>query len=288
MPYRTSQSKGEDPRPVKVIRPARFSITVLISGFGALHHFGGLLYTLTAVRLKVRYKQSVLGWLWAVVQPLSLMLAYTVVFSKVTTVPTGGIAYPVFVFAGLLPWVFFASAVSSATTGLVNHAHLLTRVFFPREVIPLAYVAAALVDLVIASFILFGLMVYYRISLAPTAFLAIPVVLVLLLFATGVALLLSVLQVRFRDVGVAMPPLLQVWMFITPVVYPLGAIPSHFRTLCLVNPVAGLIEAFRDAVLEGKFPDSSVLSYSVVFSGAFFLFSYIIFKNLDANMADVI
>jgi lipopolysaccharide transport system permease protein len=216
------------------------------------------------------------------------MLLYTIVFSTVTTVHTGGIAYPVFVFSGLLPWVFFASSITNATNGLVNHSYLLTRVSFPREIIPLSYVAAALVDFLIASLILGGLMLHYRISLTFTALLAIPVVFLLTLFGTGVALLLSALQARFRDVGVGMPLLLQIWMFATPVVYPLDAIPGRFRTVCLANPVAGLVDSFRRVVLEGKSPNVALLSYSALFAIVFFTIAYMIFKILDSDMADVI
>ncbi|MDQ2948204.1 MAG: ABC transporter permease [Acidobacteriota bacterium] len=270
------------------MRPPKVSLAALVTGLDTLRSFGGLLYTLTTLRLNVRYKQSVLGWLWAALQPLSLMLIYTVVFTTVTTVDTRGIAYPVFVFSGLLPWVFFASSVSNATSSLVNHSYLLTRVYFPREIVPFSYVAAALVDFLIASLILGGLMLYYRVALTLTALLAVPIVFVLILFGTAVALLFSALQARFRDVGVAMPLLLQIWMFATPVVYPLGAVPGRFRTLCLLNPLAGIIDSFRRVVLQGTFPDAPTMCYSALFSIAFFVIAYIIFKNLDANMADVI
>jgi lipopolysaccharide transport system permease protein len=216
------------------------------------------------------------------------MLTYTVVFSTVATVHTGKIPYPVFVFSGLLPWVFFASAVSNATSGLVNHSYLLTRVYFPREIIPFSYVAAALVDFLIASLILGCLMLYYRIPLTFNALIAVPVVLVLTLFGMGVALLLSALQARFRDIGVAMPLLLQIWMFGTPIVYPLDAVPARFRTLCLANPVAGLVDSFRRVVLQGLFPDVAMLCYSTLFAFVFFTIAYGIFKILDADMADVI
>ncbi len=288
MPRRSWQPIGEDLRPLKVMRPPKVSLAALVTGLDTLRSFGGLLYTLTTLRLNVRYKQSVLGWLWAALQPLSLMLIYTVVFTTVTTVDTRGIAYPVFVFSGLLPWVFFASSVSNATSSLVNHSYLLTRVYFPREIVPFSYVAAALVDFLIASLILGGLMLYYRVALTLTALLAVPIVFVLILFGTAVALLFSALQARFRDVGVAMPLLLQIWMFATPVVYPLGAVPGRFRTLCLLNPLAGIIDSFRRVVLQGTFPDAPTMCYSALFSIAFFVIAYIIFKNLDANMADVI
>jgi lipopolysaccharide transport system permease protein len=259
-----------------------------VRGLRNLFHFRGLLYALTMLRLHVRYKQSILGWFWAVLQPLCLMLLYTLVFSTVTSVRTGGIPYPVFVFSGLLPWVFFASSITTSTSGLVSHSYLLTRVYFPREIIPFSYVAAAFVDFLIASFILGGLLFYYRIPLTRTALLAVPIMLFLIVFATGVALLMSALQARFRDIGVAMPLLIQVWMFATPVVYPLAAIPERFRPICLANPVAGLIESFRQAVLNGRVSDGRMLAYSAASACALFICSYIAFKNLDANMADFV
>jgi lipopolysaccharide transport system permease protein len=272
----------------KIIRPPRLSINAAMRGVRSLFGFRGLLYALTMLRLHVRYKQSILGWLWAVLQPLCLMLLYTLVFSTVATVRTGGVPYPVFVFSGLLPWVFFASSITTSTSGLVAHSYLLTRVYFPREIIPFSYVAAAFVDFLIASAILGGLLFYYRIPLTPTALMAIPIMFCLIVFATAVALLMSALQARFRDIGVAMPLIIQVWMFATPVVYPLMAIPDRFRPICLANPVAGLIESFRQAILHGRFSDGRMLAYSALSSCALFVCSYIVFKNLDANMADFV
>jgi lipopolysaccharide transport system permease protein len=289
MPERSYQPISEDDlRPLKIIRPPRLSPAALVTGLNTLRSSGGLLYTLTALRLNVRYKQSILGWLWAALHPLSLMVIYTLVFTRVAAVHTGAIAYPVFAFAGLLPWVFFASAVSNATNSLVNHSYLLTRVYFPREIVPFSYVAAALADFLIASLILVGLMLYYRVAITFTALLAAPILFVLILFGAGVALLLSALQARFRDVGVAMPLVLQIWMFATPVVYPLGAVPGQLRTLYLLNPLAGIIDSFRRVVLQNTRPDAPVLCYSALFSVLFFIMAYIVFKNLDANMADVI
>jgi lipopolysaccharide transport system permease protein len=216
------------------------------------------------------------------------MLIYTVVFSTVTKVHTGGISYPLFVLCGLLPWLFLSSAFSNGASSLVNHSYLLTRVYFPREIIPLSYVAVALVEFLIASLILGGLLLYNRVALTIGVALTIPIMLVLVIFGAGVALLLAALQARVRDIGVAMPLLLQVWMFATPVVYPLEAIPSRFRMLWLINPVAGLIDSFRCVLLHGRLPDVPVLCYSAAFSAMFFAAAYIVFKNLDANMADVI
>jgi lipopolysaccharide transport system permease protein len=289
MPQRSAQGISEPFRPpIRVIRPPRVSLAALLSNLHTLRSSGGLLYALTALRLNVRYKQSILGWLWAVLQPLSLMMIYTAVFTKVMPVDTRGIAYPIFVFSGLLPWIFVSSSVSNSASSLVNHSYLLTRVYFPREIVPFSYVAAALVDFLIASVILGGLMLYYRVAFRTTVFFAVPIVFVLILFGTATALLLSALQARFRDVGVALPLLLQVWMFATPIVYPLRAVPTHLRTLSLVNPLAGIIDSFRLVVVQGTLPDLPALCYSTLFSIMFFIVAYITFKTLDANMADVI
>ena len=277
-----------DARPLKIIRPPRISLLTFVSGIASLCTSSDLLYTLTALRLSVRYKQSVLGWIWAVIQPLSLMIIYTLVFTRVLTVQTGGIAYPVFAFAGLLPWLFFATAVTNATTSLVNNSYLLTRVSFPREMVPISYVAAAVVDFLIASFVLAGLMLYYRVAPKATIFLSIPIIFFLILFGTGVSLLLAALHARFRDIGVGMPLLLQVWMFATPIVYPLDAVPARFRALCLLNPLAGIVDGFRRAVLQGLPPEPSTFLYPALSSIVVFIIAYIVFKNLDANMADVI
>src|SRR6476661_10849519 len=154
------------PRSVSVIRPPSFSLRTIVSGMTTLFGYRDLLYTLTFFRLAIRYKQSALGWIWAALQPLSLMIIYTLIFSRVARVTSEGMPYPVFVFSGLLPWIFFASAVSNAINGLIHYPALLTKMYFPREIIPLSYVFAALVDLLIACLILFGLMMYYRVSLS--------------------------------------------------------------------------------------------------------------------------
>src|SRR5258708_299584 len=189
------------PRSVSVIRPPSFSLRTIVSGMTTLVGYRDLLYTLTFFRLAIRYKQSALGWIWAALQPLSLMIIYTLIFSRVARVTSEGMPYPVFVFSGLLPWIFFASAVSNAINGLMHYPSLLTKMYFPREIIPLSYVFAALVDLAIACVILIGLMMYYRVSLSWNALYALPIVAVLSTFTAAVGIFLSSLQVRFRDLG---------------------------------------------------------------------------------------
>src|SRR6266478_6876931 len=147
---------------VRVIRPATFSLSTVVLGLRTLLHYSDLLYTLSMFRLNVRYKQSALGWAWAALQPLALMGIYTIIFTRVTTVATGGVPYPVFVFSALLPWIFFSSTISNAVNGLVLYPNLLTKMYFPREIIPLSYVLAALTDFCIAAVILTGVMAYYK------------------------------------------------------------------------------------------------------------------------------
>jgi lipopolysaccharide transport system permease protein len=192
-------------RPLKVIRPPTFSVRTIFSGVRTLAQYSDLLYTLSLFRLNVRYKQSVLGWSWAILQPLALMCIYTVIFTRVTTIATGGTPYPLFVFAGLLPWIFFSASISSAVQGLVLHPNLLTKMYFPREIIPLSYLAAGLADFCIASLILLGLIVHYHVALTWNLLYAIPIVLLLGGFAAAIALFFSAIQVRFRAVGLAMP-----------------------------------------------------------------------------------
>src|SRR5258708_4588352 len=210
-------SRDESVRQEKVIRPATFSPYTLIAGLANLFRYRDLLYTLTVHRFSIRYKQSVLGWVWAFFQPLALMIIYTLIFSLVVRLPSEGMPYSVFSFSALLPWTFFASSIATATAGLISYGNLLTKIYFPREIILFSYILAALFDLVCASMVLVAMMAYYHVALTLNALYAVPIIFLVFLFASGISLLLSSLQVRFRDVGMAMPLLLQVWMFATPV-----------------------------------------------------------------------
>jgi lipopolysaccharide transport system permease protein len=217
-----------------------------------------------------------------------MMLVYTFVFSRVAHVTTGKEPYPLFVFSALLPWIFFSGATSNAINGLISYSGVLTKLHFPREIIPLSYVFAALVDFLIACAILSGLMVYYSTDVSWTALYALPVIAILIGFTSAVALFLSSVQVRFRDVGAALPLVLQIGVFATPVAYPLNSIPVQFRTLYLLNPVASLIENFRRAVLGGSAPSPSMLLTSGAITLCCLALAYAYFKGTEANMSDVI
>jgi lipopolysaccharide transport system permease protein len=273
-------------RPVKVIQPPRFSLRTIFTGLRTLMQYSDLLYTLSLFRLSVRYKQSALGWAWAAVQPLALMGIYTIIFTRVASISTGGVPYPVFVFSGLLPWILFSSAISNAVNGLVLYPNLLTKMYFPREIIPFSYLLAALADFCIASALLAGLMAYYRLPFSWHLVYAAPIVALLAAFAAAIALFFSALQVRFRDVGLAMPFLLQIWMFTVPVVYSIQSVPARFRALYLLDPVAGLIENFRRLIVYRTDPDMGMMLFCAVTTLVGLCLSYAFFKSSEATMAD--
>lgn len=274
-------------RRVKVIRPVSFSLRDLWSGLIGLADYRDLLIALSAHRLKVRYKQSVLGIAWAIIQPVALMLIYTLVFSIVTRVKTTGVPYAVFAYAALLPWSFFSTALTNATNGLVSHAQLVTKVYFPREILPISYVVAALVDLAVASIVMSLLMLYYHVPLTLHIFWVIPITLVMTAFVSGCSLIFSAMQVRVRDIGMAMPLLLQLWMFASPVVYPLHQVPDRYRDWYVLNPMVGVIENFRAALL-GTPLDTHSLWISTIVSAALLPLAYLYFKRIEATVADVI
>lgn len=276
------------PRRVRILRAPSFSPFGLLVNVLTLAQYRDLLLTLTLHRIKVRYKQSVLGISWAILQPVSLMLIYTLIFSFIARVQTDGVPYAIFAYAALLPWTYFATSLGNATNALVSHSELVTKVYFPREILPLSYVIAALCDFLIASTVMVGLMLYYRVSLTVNVFYAVPIVMVLTLFITAMVLILSATQVRFRDIGVAVPLLMQVWMFATPVVYPLSAVPARFRSLYVLNPMVGTIENFRRVVLQGMSPDFYTLGVSAAVSFVLLIASYIYFKHVEATVADLV
>ncbi len=283
----TGRRKSE-PRRRRVLRPPALSPGGLLGSLIDLAQYRDLLFTLSMHRIKVRYKQSVLGIAWAVLQPLMLMLIYTLIFSVVAKVQTDGLPYAIFAFAGLLPWICFSTSLTNATNSLVSNSELVTKVYFPREILPLTYVFAALFDFLVASGVLVSMMIYYRVPVTINILYAIPILLTLLVFASTMALFFSATQVRFRDIGVAMPLLAQVWMFATPVVYPLSAVPARVRMFYVLNPMVGVVENFRRVVLQGMAPDFQLLVVTMLISLVMFPVAYIYFKRIEATVADII
>jgi lipopolysaccharide transport system permease protein len=271
-----------------VIRPADAAWANLAGHLRRLLDYGDLLRTLSAHRISVRYRQTLLGVGWAVLQPLLMMTIFAVVFSRLARIPSEGAPYALFAFVALLPWTFFSTAVTNATGSLVNHTHLITKVYFPREILPLTYVIAALFDLATGLVVLGGLMVWYSVPITSAVLYLVPVLMLLTAWALAVSLVFSAAQVRWRDVGVAMPVLVQVWMFVSPVIYPLGVVPDAWRPLYLLNPLAGIINSFRDVLLRGQAPETGPLTYALLVTACALPAAYLVFKRAEATMADIV
>jgi lipopolysaccharide transport system permease protein len=273
--------------PVRVIRPVSWTTLRIGDALARLIEHADLFRTLTRHRLSVRYKQSLLGPAWAVLQPFSLMVIFTVVFTRLVRMPSDGVPYGVFAYAGLLAWTFFNTAATNGTTSLVSHAQLVTKLYFPREILPVTYVAAALVDLAIALAGLLVLLLWFHIPLTVNTLAIAPALLVLAMLSTAFALVLAASQVHFRDIGAALPLVLQVGMFATPVLYPLSAVPARWYGWYVLNPLAGAVDGFRRATL-GLRPDFYALAVSAVIATIALPLAYMLFKRTDATVADMV
>ncbi len=247
-----------------------------------------LLYFLTWRDIKVRYKQTVMGAAWAVIQPLVTMLVFTLFFNQFVGVSSNGIPYPIFAYTGLLPWTFFANAVNNCSTSLVNNSNLITKVYFPRLLVPTAAVAAGLVDLAIASIILVGLALYYGLAVTWSGLLMLPVYVALTtLFALGVGVWLSALTVKYRDVRHALPFVLQLWMFASPIIYPSSVVKAQWRWVLLINPMAGIIENFR-ASLTGQSVNWQSLGLATALTILMLLVAVYAFRRFEKTFADLV
>ena len=243
-----------------------------------------LLYFLTWRDVKVRYKQTLLGAAWALLQPLLLMLIFTFFFSRLAGINSGSVPYPLFAYAGLLPWTFFANAVANAGNSLVGSTNLITKVYFPRLFIPAAAVGAGLVDLAISFALLVVLMIDYGVGFHWSLVLLPVLITLTTLLALGVGMLMSALNVKYRDIRYALPFMIQIWMFASPVIYP---IPDSWRWLLALNPMTGIIEGFR-AALFGQGFDWLALGLSAVITLGLLVYSAFVFTRMEKSFADVI
>ena len=274
---------------VIVIEPSRGWVSLRLRD---LWEYRELLYFLVWRDVKVRYKQTALGIAWIVLQPVVSMVIFSVLFGGLLKVPSGGVPYPIFAYAALLPWNYFAASLSRSSTSVVGSAHLITKVYFPRLVIPISGVLSGLVDFGVAFLVLIGLMAYYRVSPTPAVVLLPAFLLLAMLTALGFGLWLSALNVRFRDVNYLIPFLVQIWMYLTPVVYGSTLIPERFRFLLGLNPMTGVVEGFRWALLGNRLADaqapgvlfviSIAITLLVLVSGAIF------FRRTEDSFADII
>jgi lipopolysaccharide transport system permease protein len=271
--------------PVTVIRPLKGWIPINLRELWAYRE---LLYFLTWRDIKVRYKQTLIGLAWAVIQPLLMMIVFSLFFGTLAKVPSEGIPYPLFNYAALLPWTLFANGVTRASNSLVQDANLIQKVYFPRLLMPLSSILSPLVDFAIAFVVLFGLMFYFGYYPHVTMLWVLVLLLLELMLALGVGLWLSAINVEYRDVGYVVPFLIQLLLFASPVIYPSSFLPERFQTAYgLINPMSGIIEGFRWAIL-GTEPPSHLIFASVaiiivvLISGAFY------FRRREKAFADVV
>jgi len=270
--------------PTIIIEPARSWLSLKLRD---LWQYRELLYFLTWRDVKVRYKQTVIGFLWAIIQPFLKMVVFSIIFGSLAKMDSEGFPYPIFLYAGLLPWQFFASSVSRSGESVVASTNLITKVYFPRLIIPIASVGACLVDFAISFIILIILMLYYNVVPTLSIFMVLPLVLATIFTALGVGILISALNVAYRDFRYIVPFFVQIWMFLTPVVYSTGIIPENWRWLILLNPMAGIVDAYRSAILGKPFEWGS-LGISMGIAVAIFLCGLMYFRKTERYFADIV
>lgn len=247
-----------------------------------------LIQSLTLRDIRSRYKQSVLGIAWALLQPLAMMLVYTVVFSHIARIDTGEIPYPVFSYIALLPWTFFAGGLTGGTECLVSNFNLITKIYFPREVFPISAILGKTVDLGLGMLVLIPLLIFYKVSLTWYALLILPILVIQVCLMLGITFLLSSWNLFYRDIRHVMPLLTQVWMYLTPIIYPLSLVPKKYLSIYMLNPMSSVMDGFRKVVLEGKAPMWEYLGLATVISIAMLIIGYRTFKKLEPAFAETI
>jgi lipopolysaccharide transport system permease protein len=254
----------------------------------AIWEYRELLYFMVWRDVKIRYKQTVIGVGWAVLQPLIQMVIFTVIFGKFAGIPSDDFPYPIFAYTALLPWNYFASALQRCISSVVGDSGLISKVYFPRLILPIAGTVSGIFDFLVSFILLIGMMIWYRI---PVSWLIIALPLFLSfaqLTALAVGLWFSALNVRYRDVGHTVPFIIQIWMFLSPVVYSVNLIPEKWRLLYGLNPMVGVIEGFRWALLGKVSPDFSMMAISALMVGAILFGGLIFFRKMEQTFADVV
>ena len=268
-----------------VIEPSKHWVPIRLA---ELWSYRELLYFLTWRDVKVRYKQTLLGAAWAILQPLLTMLIFTLLFGRLAGMPSGGVPYPAFAYGGLLIWTFFANSVTNSGNSLVSSSHLITKIYFPRLIIPAAAVAAGLVDLALAFIVQVGLMIYYHVALSWRLAMIPVLVAMATLLALGVGMWLSALNVKYRDIRYAIPFLIQLWMFASAVIYPFNMLPVKWQRIVMLNPVIGIVENFRVALFAHQSFNWKLLAITAVETMIILTYSAFSFRRMERHFADIV
>jgi homopolymeric O-antigen transport system permease protein len=247
-----------------------------------------LLMNLTRREVKGRYSQSFFGVAWAIAQPLATMAVFTIVFSRLAKMPSEGVPYPIFAYCALVPWFFFSNSVASGTLSLITYRNIVTKTYFPREIVPLAHVCSRFIDFFAAAALYAVLMIYFRINPGPWALMAPGFFLLLVLFTVGFTLAASAINVFYRDVNPVVQIALQLWLYLTPVAYPLSAVSAKFRPLFVLNPLSAVVEGFRSSLVFGRAPEWPLVLVASTLAVAVFAGAFVMFKRMDKYFADVI
>ncbi len=271
--------------PLVVIEPHTSWLGVNLRELYAYHE---LLYFLTWRDVKVRYKQTLLGVAWALLQPLCMMAIFALFFGRLVGVPSDGVPYPLFAFAGLLPWTFFSTAITSGGNSVVNSANLITKVYFPRLLVPTAAVAASLVDFAISFVALIALMIYYSVPVSPRLLMLPVLFLLLTAMALGFSILMAALNVRYRDIKFVLPFVIQLWFFASPIIYPSTLLPPRWQWVFALNPMTGIIEGFRASLFGVREFNWPAIAVSVVFTIVLLACATTTFKRMEQSFADII
>jgi len=252
-----------------------------------LWEYRELLWVLTTRDVKVRYKQTVLGGAWAIIRPVLTMVIFTVIFGKFARMPSDGYPYPIFLYAALLPWTFFSGAISASAHSLVGAGALVSKVYFPRLIIPLSSMGSALADLIVSTGVLLLMMLWYGVGWSPRLLAALPLLAGMMILALGIGTLLSAITVTYRDFTHITPFMVQIWLYATPVVFPLSVVPERWRWLIYLNPMTGFVEGFRSAFLDKPFA-LVPLAVSFVIAVVLLAFGVAYFERVERRFADII
>jgi homopolymeric O-antigen transport system permease protein len=247
-----------------------------------------LFYFLAWRDIKVRYKQTILGIMWAIIQPLLTVIVFTLLFGNLANMPSDGAPYPVFYIGALLPWMYFSTTLTNSGNSLVSNAHLITKVYFPRAILPASAAISGLIDFFIGCALLLGTILYYQILPSWRLLLWPALVIPLVMISLGVSMFLAALNVKYRDVKYTVPFLIQLWLFVTPVIYPTSMIPDRYRVLAALNPLSGIIEAFRASLVPTKQMDWQLLGISCVLTLCILVVGSIYFRRTERTFADIV